>query len=103
MLHKVREPSGRSRLSAWSLPLCLGLLIGCSSEEQPIPQASTGPLTIAEWKELPPEVKFEEEGLQRLREGTPELQDEAAFQKFQETVFKEELQKDAPLKPAGSY
>ncbi len=86
----------------WALICSMGMAIGCSSE-QPAPPDPNGPLTMAEWKELPIEIKFEEEGLRRLREGTPELQDDAAFQKFRETTLKEELKKDAPLKPAGSY
>jgi len=102
MLTTFSELSQYGRRLSWAVMCTVAMTAGCSSE-QPAPTLPEGPLTIAEWKELPIEIKFEEEGLKRLREGTPELQDDAAFQKFQETTLKEELKKDAPLKPSGSY
>lgn len=92
-----------SRLFAVAVFCFTLLLMGCS-EKKTTPPVSNGPLTITEWKQLPPEIKFEEDGIRRLREGTPDLQNEAAFEKFKNTTFKQELKKDVPPpKPAGTY
>ncbi|MBX9680482.1 MAG: hypothetical protein K2X38_17125 [Gemmataceae bacterium] len=78
--------------------LTLGFsLTGCGGGSAPLKGTWEEPLTLAQWKKLPPETKFTVETFEKLKAGEPSLQDEKAWSKFaRETVNparKKELQK----------
>jgi hypothetical protein len=80
------------------IPVLLGsiLVIGCGAKHPP--PAPTAPLTIEEWKELPVDTKYEIGTLERLKEGTPKLQDDREWHQFARTVLVPAKKRELPGK-----
>lgn len=70
-------------------------LAGCGSPGGSA-EAKPTPLTVADWKTLPPDQKYTPETLERLKEGDPELQTAEGWEKFQKTVVAPARKKDYP-------
>lgn len=77
------------------LPLvAVAALAGCGG---PAPGAKpTAPLTVAEWKTLPPGQKYTLDTLERLKEGDPGLQTAEGWEAFQKSVVAPARKKDFP-------
>lgn len=63
----------------------LVLLAGCAAKGTEA-SSSSEPLTLAAWKVLPPETKYEIDTYERLKQGEPKLQDQREWDKFARTV-----------------
>lgn len=73
------------------------LVAGCGGQPapSPMPDAPT-PLSVAQWRDLPVNEKYDEATFQRLRLHDPNLNDERTWQQFMmETVIPERT-KDLP-------
>jgi len=71
-----------------------GIAIGCGSES-PTPQTFTPPqpLSVAEWRELPTNEKYDEATFHRLKLQNPNLNNDRAWHRFMiETVIPERKQ-----------
>lgn len=69
-------------------------LTGCGS--QPASAPAEGPLTLEQWKALPPEAKYEIDTLERLKQGNPKLQDQREWDRFTRDVLLPAKKKDQP-------
>ncbi len=67
------------------LLLSLSIIVGCGGTRLPSPE--TEPLTLEKWTVLPATTKYEVETLERLKEGTPKLQDDREWAKFTRAVL----------------
>jgi hypothetical protein len=56
--------------------------LGCFGNAPTPPQVETGALTFDEWKSLPPETRYEEVTVERLRSSDPRLRSESAWAAF---------------------
>jgi len=54
------------------------------------------PLTVADWKNLPVEQKYQPEALERLKKGDPNLDTAEGWEAFQKTVVGPARKKDFP-------
>jgi hypothetical protein len=65
------------------------VLAGCQGKTVPasIPDYPTGPITVAQWKELPKEIRYAPESLERLKEGVPTLRSDRGWDQFYKTVL----------------
>ncbi len=63
----------------------LVVLAGCAARGTEA-SSSSEPLTLAAWKALPPETKYEIDTFERLKQGEPKLQDQREWDKFARTV-----------------
>ena len=70
-------------------------LVGCSSKGSMAVTAQT-PLTIDDWKQLPPAQKYEVPTLERLKQGEPKLNDPREWDKFTRTILLPSKQKELP-------
>lgn len=78
----------------WTLLLLLTVFAsGCGRKPQ---SAQKEPLTLAEWKGVPSDVKFEFEALERLKAGNPKFQDDAEWDKFARAVVVPARKKELP-------
>jgi len=69
-------------------------LAGCGS---PPPSArAESPLTLEQWKALPAETKYEIDSLERLKQGSPKLQDQREWEKFTRDVLLPARKKELP-------
>lgn len=75
---------------------CAFFLVGCgkgsSTHEKP------SPLSVAEWKTMPVEKKYDTEVLERLKSGDPKFQSEEAWDQFTRTVILPSRKKDKTAK-----
>jgi hypothetical protein len=75
----------------------LGGALGCGGEE-PVADPPT-PLTVAQWKTLPPEEKYDPATFERLKDADPKLRSPAGWEKFMVEVVVPERTRDIPSKP----
>lgn len=79
------------------VPLFLAVaagLAGCGSPPASAPEER--PLTLEQWKALPPETKYEIDTLERLKQGNPKLQDQREWEKFTRDVLLPARKKELP-------
>jgi len=70
-------------------PLAAALLLvlfGCSSSKGP-ESPESHPLSMDDWKKMPPETKYKVETFERLKGGNPRLNDPEAWEMFVEQVI----------------
>lgn len=67
-------------------------VVGCGGPA-PTPPA---PLSVADWKAMPPDQKYTPETLERLKEGDPKFQTPEGWEAFQKTVVQPARKKDFP-------
>jgi hypothetical protein len=91
-------PMSRSfALVTWA---CLSLLTGCGRTQQaPQPIQPPTALTVAEWKTLPVDLKYDEATFDRLKLADPKLQTEAGWNEFMLKVIVPERKIDIPGTP----
>lgn len=77
------------RTAAASAALALGLA-GCGAP----PATRPPPLSVADWKALPPDQKYTPEALERLKDGDTNLQTAEGWEAFQKTVVGPARKKD---------
>lgn len=86
-------------LCRWGLLAMLALsLAGCGRR---ITHPPSEPLTVEAWTALPPETKFEIATLERLKQGTPQLQDDREWDRFARTVLNPARKKELPAGAPG--
>jgi hypothetical protein len=81
----------------WRL-LLLGLtllVVGCGQHPCDVAPVDT-PLTLEQWKALPPQTKYEIATLERLKQGNPKLQDQREWDKFTRNVLLPSKKKELP-------
>jgi hypothetical protein len=85
--------------------LLIAVVLGCGRGEPhpPQPPAVLPPLTVAEWKSLPLEEKYDDATFERLREADKSLRSDRAWQKFMKDVVVPERKMDIPGVPGNSY
>lgn len=89
-----------SRFLAIALCICLLSCAGCGrTQGPPQPIAPLTPLSLAEWKKLPIDVKYDEATFERLKLADPKLQSEAAWNDFMMKVVIPERKVDIPGTP----
>lgn len=73
--------------------LCMSLVVGCGPQyvQEFKEIGPPEPLTVDEWKQLPPSEKFDPHTFERLREGDPKLKDPKAWREFEVNVIAKEL------------
>ena len=76
------------------LVVALGLA-GCGGTKPP-PPPEQQPLTVNDWKALPPDQKYTVETFERLKAGDQKLYDPAHWDAFQKTVVIPARKKDFP-------
>ncbi len=81
-----------ARVSMFALVLALA---GCGGAK-PDATAQVGPLTVAEWRLLPPERKYTAETIERLKEGDPVLATPEGWDAFNKTTLMESRKKYFP-------
>ena len=82
------------RIFGTAVAACLlGFAVGCGGP-RPATTPESAPLTLDDWKALPPAVKYQIETFERLKQGDPKLQDERAWQKFSRDVLVPAMKKD---------
>lgn len=90
----------RPLLFVLGLSVVVGLT-GCGGSQAPVASLHESPLTVDQWKAMPPETKYEVETFERLKLGNPKLQDQREWDKFARTVVFPAKKKDFPSgKPA---
>jgi len=77
--------------------------VGCGGSSRPEPSipAPMPTLTIEQWKEMPPEEKYDEATFDRLREADPKLKKRREWDKFMKTVVIPERKIDIPAAPGS--
>lgn len=73
--------------SVMRFPLGALLLLasmGCWSSKTPV--IASNPLSMDEWKKMPPAAKYQVDNLERLKEGNPRLNEPEAWENFVEEV-----------------
>jgi hypothetical protein len=70
-------------------------LAGCS-ETKPPPPPEQQPLTVSDWKALPPDQKYTVDTFERLKAGDQKLYDPANWDTFNKTVVIPARKKDFP-------
>lgn len=76
------------------------LLSGCSQKEQgPRPIETPKPLSLADWKGLPIDIKYDEATFERLKLADPKLQDARAWHDFMAKEIIPERKVDIPGTP----
>ena len=80
-----------------SVVLAFGL-VGCGvkSDKHKAPQT---PLTVAEWKLLPVEQKYDPDTIERLKQGDPTLETPEGWEAFNRTTLLQSRKKDFPNGP----
>lgn len=86
------------RTSAYLIPLFVAL-IGCGSEPLPTPSPEPTAISLAEWKALPIDEKYDGATLDRLRMSDPKLQNERAWNAFMAKEVIPERKRDIPGTP----
>jgi hypothetical protein len=78
--------------------LLAAVVLGClgCSETKPPPAPEQTPLTVSDWKALPPEQKYTIDTFERLKAGDPKLYDPAHWDAFNKTVVLPARKKDFP-------
>jgi hypothetical protein len=71
------------------------MLCGCGSGANSVSKADQ-PLTLTEWKTLPPATKYEIETLERLKRGEPSLREQRPWDHFSRTVLLPARRKEQP-------
>ena len=76
-----------------SAALAAALLTGCGGErtQEFMEIGPREPLTVEQWKQLPPSEKFDPVSFERLRLGDPKLQDPKAWREFEQNVIAKEM------------
>ena len=88
-------------LFRWTILLLLAFSVaGCKRHR--VEPAATEPLTIEAWSSLPSETKYEVSTLERLKLGTPKLQDDQEWDRFARTVMIPARQKELPKGMPGT-
>lgn len=85
-------------MTRWQCVLLLGWLavvVGCGSPSQ-VKAPEEIPLTVEEWKTLPPDQKYQIETFERLKAGNPKLQNQKEWDKFTREVILPAKKKDFP-------
>lgn len=80
------------RTAIVALAVAVGLS-GCSDKSATKPPV---PLSVADWKAMPPDQKYTTETLERLKEGDPKLQTPDGWEAFQKSVVLPARKKDFP-------
>jgi hypothetical protein len=77
--------------------LIAALLTGCGKElPPPQPLGPPTPLSLAEWKKLPVELKYDEATFERLKLADPKLKSPEAWHEFMVKVVVPERKIDIP-------
>lgn len=77
--------------------LFLGVLVLCGcGDGSASRQDAEKPLTLTEWKALPPPTKYEIETLERLKLGEPKLREQRAWDRFAREVLLPARKKEMP-------
>lgn len=82
----------RPRLGLALAGLLTLLAAGCGSPAAPAP--GSAPLTVEQWKALPPPGKYDVDTLERLKDGDPKLREPQAWAKFSREVLLPAKKKD---------
>jgi hypothetical protein len=88
-------------MTALGRTVSLGLILlaaGCGS---PPPAAQEKPLTVEQWKALPTQLKYEIDTLERLKQGTPKLQEPREWDRFTRDVVLPAKKKEMSGQPTG--
>lgn len=86
---KAIRPAG---LLVW---LALGAFAGCGPSASPPPPEEV-PLTVEQWKAMPPDQKYQIETFERLKAGNPKFQNQKEWDKFTREVILPAKKKDVP-------
>lgn len=78
------------------LLLAILCFVGCGSSGPNISLDDDSPLTVEEWKELEPLVKYNPSTFERVKEGDPKLKNKKAWDRFMTRVVAPERRKDLP-------
>lgn len=83
--------------------LSLSVALGCGGgvKEPTGPPPAPTPLTIEEWKKLPPMDKYEEAAYERIRMQYPELQNEQAWNEYMMREIMPQRNIEIPLAPGA--
>ena len=83
--------------SIWVGLMLISLALGCGgSAALPAPPTTPTPLSLAEWKQLPIEEKYDGATFERLKLGDPRLQNDRAWNAFMRKEIVPERKKDIP-------
>jgi hypothetical protein len=78
-------------------------LLGCGGGSAPLKGAWEEPLTMEEWRKLPPETKFTVAAFERLKAGEPSLQQEKAWAKFAKETVAPARSRELPKQPWNHF
>ena len=70
--------------------------LGCGSNGPNVSLDDNTPLTVQEWKDLDPLVKYNPSTFERIKEGNPKLKNKKAWDRFMVQVVVPERKKDIP-------
>ncbi|MEQ8790305.1 MAG: hypothetical protein RIC55_28675 [Pirellulaceae bacterium] len=86
------------RLRALICVACCLFVLGCfGTPTQEVKELEPKtPLSVDEWKQLPVDVKYENDTFERLKLNDPKLKQDRAWEQFMRTVVVPERKKDIP-------
>jgi len=71
-------------------------IVGCAGKSDAAKVIPSSPLTVAEWKALPIDKKYEPETIERLKQADPALGTPEGWDAFQRTTLLPSRKKDFP-------
>ncbi len=83
-------------MKAMPLLLAATLAFGCGGKSASVKTGPTSALTVAEWKALPVEQKYEPATIERLKLADPKLETSEGWEAFNRSTLLPERKKDFP-------
>jgi len=71
-------------------------VVGCGGKSDAAKTVASSPLTVAEWKALPVEEKYQSETIERLKKADPNLETPEGWDAFNRATLQPERRKDFP-------